>query len=309
MIGKIERVKLRDIWKHETYDFTKWLQDNMDVLSDIIGLNLINAEREKSAGDFSVDLVAEDDAGNPVIIENQLEKSNHDHLGKIITYLTAIDAKTAIWIVTDPRPEHIDAITWLNESRAASFYLLKVEAIKIGNSDSAPLLTLIVGPSDETKQVGDTKKEMAERYQIRHLFWKELLEKAKQKTKLHAQVSPSQYNWAGAGAGKSGLGFNYSITKHDAKAELYIDRGKDSDQETKDIFNELISHKNEIENTFGEPLNWERLDTKRACRISKRTDIGGYKDSEKWPQIQDALIDAMIRLEKAIKPYISRLQI
>ena len=308
MIGKIERVQLREIWKHEAYDFTKWLQDNIDVLNGVLGLSLSNAERERAAGKFSVDLVAEDEAGNPVIIENQLEKSDHDHLGKIITYLTSIDAKTAIWIVTDPRPEHVSAVTWLNESTSARFYLLKVEGVKIGNSDAAPLLTLIVGPSEESREAGDTKKEIAERYDIRRKFWRGLLDKARARTKLHAQLSPSDYSWIGTGAGKSGLGFNYSITKHDGKVELYIDRGKDSESESKQIFDQLYMNKEEIESLFGEPLGWERLDTKRACRIGKKLDIGGYRDPEKWGSVQDAMIDAMIRLEKAIRPFIVKLR-
>ena len=171
MIGKIERVPLRDVWKHEAFDFTQWLQDNIDVLNNVIDLNLSNPEREQAAGSFSIDIVAEDDAGNPVIIENQLEKSDHDHLGKILTYLVAMGAKSAIWIVSNPRPEHISAISWLNESSAANFYLLKIEAIKIENSPPAPLLTVIVGPSEEAKEVGKAKKEIAERYIIREKFW------------------------------------------------------------------------------------------------------------------------------------------
>jgi hypothetical protein len=186
MIGKIERVPLRDLWKHEAYDFTTWLQDNIDVLNDVLGSSLSNPEREQSVGSFNVDLVAEDEAGNPVIIENQLEKSDHNHLGKLITYLTAIGAKTAIWIVADPKPEHVGAISWLNESSSANFYLFKVEGIRIGDSEPAPLLTLIVGPSEESREVGEKKKEMAERYSLRYKFWNELLEKAKEKTKLHA---------------------------------------------------------------------------------------------------------------------------
>ena len=149
MIGKITRVPLREVWPHEAKDFTTWLENNPDSLSEVTGIRLSNVEREKDAGDFSVDLVAEDEGGNPVIIENQLERSNHDHLGKILTYLTALGAKTAIWIVPEARPEHIKAISWLNESSAASFFLIKLEAIKIENSKSAPLLTLIVGPSKE----------------------------------------------------------------------------------------------------------------------------------------------------------------
>ena len=95
-IGKIQRVPLREVWRHEAYNFTRWLQENIDVLGDVLGITLSGAEREHSAGDFNVDLRAEDDSGNTVIIENQLEKSNHDHLGKLITYLVTFEAKTAV---------------------------------------------------------------------------------------------------------------------------------------------------------------------------------------------------------------------
>ncbi len=209
MIEKIERVKLRDIWKHEAYDFTTWLNENIDVISGAIDLPLTNPEKEQNAGTFSVDIVAEDEAGNPVIIENQLEKSDHDHLGKLITYLTSFGAKNAIWIVSEPRQEHVQAISWLNESSSANFYLVKVEAIKIGKSNPAPLLTLVVGPSEEARKVGDKKKEMAERHVFRKKFWELLLLKAKQLTSLHASITPQSSSWVGASAGKSGMAYNY----------------------------------------------------------------------------------------------------
>lgn len=119
-IAKLERLPLREVWKHEAYDFTKWLEENIDVLNTALNLNLVNVDREQAAGAFSIDLVAEDDGGGIVIIENQLEKSNHDHLGKLITYLTGMSAKVAIWIVSNPRPEHVTAVAWLNESSSAA---------------------------------------------------------------------------------------------------------------------------------------------------------------------------------------------
>ncbi|NDJ36048.1 MAG: hypothetical protein GYB64_15445 [Chloroflexi bacterium] len=109
-IERLERVPLRMVWPNEAYGFTPWLEENLDVLGDAIGLELANAEREQAAGTFSVDLVAEDLAGNPVIIENQLGKSDHDHLGKLLTYQVAFQASTAIWLVSDPRPEHVAVI-------------------------------------------------------------------------------------------------------------------------------------------------------------------------------------------------------
>lgn len=310
MIGKIERRPIKEVFEREDR-FTKWLEENVDVLNDVLDLILVNAKREQPAGDFSVDLTAEDeDTGNTVIIENQIEKSNHDHLGKLLTYLSNLDAKVAIWIVSEPRSEHIKAVTWLNESRLAKFYLVKLEVVRILNSDPAPLFTLIVGPSEVSRIIGNQKEETAERFDIRHKFWSMLLENAKVKTKLHAAISPSEHSWIGTTAGKRGLFYNYAVRQHDAQAELYIDRGKESDKENKAIFDQLFSAKNEIEGLFGEPLNWERLDNRRACRISKAVSSGGYRDEEnKWSLSHDKMIDAMIRLERALKPHIAKLDI
>ena len=206
-----------------------------------------------------------------------------------------------MWIVAEPRPEHVAAVSWLNDSSSARFYLLKVEGVRIGASDPAPLLTLIVGPGEESAHVGDTKKDIAERYTIRYRFWKELLERAKSKTKLFSAIPPGQVSWLGTGAGRSGLAYNFAVRQHDAQVELYIDRGEDSEEENKRIFDVLFSKCEEIEKAFGGKLNWERLDNRRASRISVRMDIGGYRDEDKYSQIQDAMIDAMCRFENALR--------
>jgi len=308
-IGKLSRKPLREVWINEALDFTRWLEVNIDVLNEVLGLTLTTADREQRAGTFSVDLIAEDEAGNSVIIENQLEKSNHEHLGKLITYATALGAKKAVWIVADPRPEHVGAISWLNESRLALFYLVKVEAVQIGNSDPAPLLTLIVGPSDEGALIGDVKKDIVERYEIRQRFWSQLLEKAKQKTRLHSGVSAGQYGWVGTGAGRSGLSYNYVIRKNQGNVEIYIDRGSDRETENDAIFQQLLTRKEEVETAFGEPLEWEPLEGRRACRIKKTISLGGYRDEQAWERIQEAMIDAMVRLERALRPQITSLTV
>lgn len=307
IIQKIARIPLRDAFKHEALDFTRWLEENIDVLNDCLDITLSNAEREQAAGGFNVDVVAEDESGAKIIVENQLEKSDHDHLGKLITYLVALEAKTAIWIVADPRPEHVSAITWLNESTTASFYLLKLEAVRIGDSPPAPLLTLIVGPSESTKAVGKAKQEFAQRYDLRRAFWKGLLEYAKTKTRLHSGVSPGRTNWIGTGAGRSGLAYNYVAFEHGAAVEFYIDRGKDCDAENKSIFDTLHAKKESIEKAFGGPLDWQRLDNKRACRIRVLVETGGYRDEEKYAESHVAMVDAMTRLENALKPHIRKL--
>lgn len=263
-------------------------------------------ERERRAGSFSVDLVAEDSSGATVVIENQLEKSDHDHLGKLITYLSALEAKSAIWIVSEPRPEHVGAITWLNETVEARFYLLQAEAVRIGDSSPAPLLTLITGPSPETREVGAKKQERVERHDLREAFWAALIERAKQRTKLHAALSPNTDTWLSAGSGRSGIHFTYVLHQHDTDVELRIEGSDKADNYR--IFRVLEQHRAEIEAAFGEPLNWSLVDGRKKCAITRNLPAGGYRQEESgWPAVQDAMIDAMVRLEKAFKPHIAAL--
>ncbi len=310
-IGKLESVPLRDLWKHEERGFSSWLESNIEALSEALDVSLSPVQREKTAGSFQVDLVAEDGDGNLVIIENQLEPTNHDHLGKVLTYLTNLEAKTAIWITSDPRPEHIRAVAWLNEATPAdvAFYLVRLSGYRIGGSDPAPLFTVIVAPSAETKAIGRQKKDLAERHILRLKFWEQLLNRAKQRgVTLHANRSPSKNNWISTGAGKGGLGFTYVIWLEDKTAvELYIDTG-DRD-ENKHIFDSLRSKNEKIEADFGGSLLWERLDDRRASRVRAFISKGGLKDDESnWPSIQDAMIDAMDRLSKALRPHIQALR-
>jgi hypothetical protein len=199
----------------------------------------------------------------------------------------------------------VRAISWLNESSASDFYLLKIEGIRIADSPPAPLLTLIVGPSAESREVGEVKKERAERYTIRRRYWDGLLERAKARTRLHAAVSASEHNWIGTGAGKTGLSLNYVVTQHASTVELYIDTRDPDDNQR--IFDALHAHKAEIEAKVGRPVSWEPLEGKRACRIAVRMESGGYRDDAQWPQIQDEMIDSMIRLQEALDPYLKRL--
>jgi hypothetical protein len=136
------------------------------------------------------------------------------------------------------------------------------------------------------------------------------LERAKEKTKLHTTISAGQHGWIGTGAGRRGLAYNYVVRQHDANVELYIDRGENSEEENKQIFDALANSKDSIEAAFGGSLEWQRLEGKRACRIKKQIDMGGYRDDpSKWSETHAAMIDAMIRLEKALRPHIARLEV
>ncbi|HEX8084860.1 MAG TPA: DUF4268 domain-containing protein [Solirubrobacteraceae bacterium] len=306
-IAKIDRLPLRHVWPHEALAFTTWLEHNIEVLNEALGFVIANVERERAAGSFSVDLVGEDAAGNAVVIENQLERSDHEHLGKLITYLAAFEAKAAVWIVSDPRPEHVGAITWLNEAGSdASFFLVKVEAIRIADSPPAPLLTLITGPSAETRQVGAHKQERAERHDHRQAFWTSLLERARGRHHPHANVSPGTDSWLEAGSGMSGVHFTYTIRERDASVQLLIE-GSDADTNLR-IFDQLAMHRAEVEAEFGGSLNWERLEGRKKCAIGVTLEVGGRRDEDRWPVIQDAMLETMLRLERALRPRIQALR-
>lgn len=309
MIEKITRVALRKVWKHEAHDFTVWLTENIDVLSEIVGFEISNPEREQSTGNFNVDIKAEDQSGDVVVIENQLEKSDHDHLGKIITYLSSFDAKKAIWITKEARPEHINAINWLNEgSNGCDFWLLQVEAIQIGNSNPAPLITKIVGPSEEAKQVGKLKKEDSERHHLRLAFWTKFLDTAKGKLTLFNAINPSKDIWIGASAKAKGCQYCFWINKHSLRAELRIDIGKDSEAENLKIFHSLFANKEPIENKFGEPLIWDESEGNRVCIIKFVLEKGGYRNpSDEWEEISLEGINVMKKLDTALRPFLNKL--
>jgi hypothetical protein len=304
-IGKLQQVELRQLWKHEERGFSAWLAENLDVLGQAIGLGLSNPERETGAGDFAVDLVVESEQGERIIIENQLEATDHGHLGKVITYLTNLDAKAAIWIASRPRPEHIRAVQWLNETSPddTAFYLVQLAAYRIADSEPAPLFTVIVGPSVESKDFGKQKKELAERHVSRLEFWDGLLTRAKALgVTTHAQRSPSKDHWLSAGAGvRSGVSYMYSVWTDSTGVELYIDTTDKAWNEH--LFDQLLARRDEIEKAFGLPLIWERLDEKRASRIRFEIPGGGIRSpKEKWVAMQDAMIGSMDRLSRSLKP-------
>ncbi|MCW5939221.1 MAG: DUF4268 domain-containing protein [Fimbriimonadaceae bacterium] len=315
MTGRIKRVPLREVWPHEAFDFTTYIQENLDLINEVTNLNLVGAEREQAAGAFWVDLLAEDEDGGTVVIENQLGRSDHDHLGKLLTYLAAFGAKAAVWIVGDARPEHVQAIAWLGESTAGDFYLIKAEAVRVisemSESAPAPMLTLLVGPSAEAKGVGRSKQVLAGKHDLRYRFWKGLLSFAKTKTSLHSGISPGPGSWLETSAlpGKWFLKLCYVIRQHTSRIELYIDRQL-SAHENEAMFDQLYAKQKAIEAAAGHELSWQRLEGKRACRIAWNLADGGYmSDESQWPLIQERMVDAMVRFHAALEPHLRALQV
>ena len=148
-IGKMVKVDLRHLWEKEDRQFTPWLSKNLDRLSEKLGFNIKLVTEEGDVGSFSADIVAETENKELIVIENQLEQTDHTHLGQLLTYLSNLGAKVGIWISKNPRQEHINVIDWLNENAPedTSFYLVRIEAYTIDSSKPAPLFTIMAGPS------------------------------------------------------------------------------------------------------------------------------------------------------------------
>lgn len=308
MIDRLKSVPLREIWKHEAYDFTTWLFENCDVLNEQLGLSISPIEKEKSVGPFNVDILAEDVTGRTVIIENQLNRTDHDHLGKVLTYMTNLDAKVALWISTDPRPEHVTVINYLNEvvPNDTHFYLIHLSAFRIGESDAAPHFTIEAGPSEERKAGGDVKKEMAERDKIRYRFFEQLLAKVNEVSHVFNNVSPVGYqSWVSAGAGKSGLMWTLVAMKKISRVEFFLCH---SDYDVnKSRFNLLYEHKKDIEQNFGESLDWDFNPARKQQYIKTVSPVGNLDNEDKWDIIQNDMTDRFVRLEKVIRNYIKQL--
>lgn len=307
-ITKLDIVPLRQAFPHEAHSFTIWLEANIEALSDRLDLELTVLEREKAVGSFNLDLYCEDRNGNKVIVENQLERTDHDHLGKLLTYLVNLEAKTAIWVTPEVRPEHERVIDWLNEWSGAdyAFYLVRVEAIRIGDSPYAPLFTVLARPDTQTRQIGDTKKELAARETQQIEFWTQLLALSKGRTPLFSAVSPSDDSWLTTGAGRSGLAYLYLVRRDAASVEFSIDVG--NAERNKAIYDALYAEADDINAQFGQPLEWHRNDTSRLSKVRYTiAGFGGLRTPETWPQLQAKMIDAMVRLEAAFRPRIARL--
>ena len=200
---------------------------------------------------------------------------------------------------------------WLNESTAEgnAFYLVTIEAVRIGDSAAAPLFQIVCSPSAEVKLAEKEKGELAQRHVQRREFWLELLDKSKVRTALFSNVSPSTENWIAAGAGRTGMVYNYIINMDSAHVELYIDKGKESEDINAKRFEHLSTKKDAIEKTFGDSLEWVASEGRRSTLIHKKVSDYGLRDVERRDEVQNAMVDAMVRLEASLKPHIPELEV
>lgn len=308
-IGRLEKVDLRSIWRREAADFTTWLAENISYLNEVLGFEITVHKVEENVGPYRVDIYGEDDAGNKVIIENQLQKTDHTHLGQLLTYLVNLEAKTAIWISAGPVEEHQQVIEWLNEITPddVSFYLVEVKGLRMkGEETVAPLFSIVEGPSVERKKIGSEKKEYAQRHSVRKDFWAQFINALNEKSSLARNVAPSRDNWIGLALGMTGVSLNLVATREDARAEIYINRG--DAQKNKKAFDFLYDQKEAIESAAGVELEWDRMDDLVTSRITLGKREVNIFNSHDWPAMTEFLIDAALCMHRAFREPVQQLR-
>ena len=267
-IGKLLEVDVRELWKHEQYDFSNWLakEANLEYLNDILGLTLTDADKEVYVGPYRCDLVAKDEtSGITVIIENQLEGTNHDHLGKIITYASGLNAKVMVWIVKEAKEEHRAAIEWLNNNtnNDVNFFLIEIHAYKIGDSDPAPKFEVVEKPNDFVKRskIKSEDNELNKRQSERVAFWEQFNQIVAGRGKPFNIRKATTDHWYDVALGTSEAHVAINLVNKDGNivVEVYIN-------DNKELFDDLYGNKEEIENQLGFELIWDRLDNKKASR-------------------------------------------
>ncbi len=303
-LGKLKKVDLREAWKHEALDFTRWLaqDENLALLSEEIGVDINLIQTEASVGSFNVDILAEDSNGRKIVIENQLEATNHDHLGKIITYASGYNAEIVVWIVKDVRNEHKQAIDWLNEhtDENINFFAIKLELWQIGDSPYAPKFQIISKPNEWAKIMKAPVSDLTERKLKLLEFWTALNDFLENKNSKVSPHKPSAHHWnnVSIGTSKAHISLTASARENKIAVELYI-------PDCKELYFQLVNKKEEIEKLYGEELYWQELKDKKASRISISRDNFNLYDNKNWEKDFLWLEEKTLAFKKAFCPFIN----
>lgn len=269
-LGSLHTINPRDVWKHEATDFTPWLAEHLGDLGQVLGMELELEKREADVGDFSLDLLAKDlGSGRTVVIENQLEQTDHDHLGKLLTYAAGFQASAIVWVAQVIREEHRQALDWLNQRTDTNteFYGVIVEVLQIDQSRPACRFRPVVLPNTWQKTKLSERKAATPRAEAYRAYFQALIDELRTKHKFTGARLGQPQSWYAFSSGLSGVTFNAVFAgSGTVRVELYIDVGDQT--ENKALFNRLLAERAAIENACGCPLLWERMDERQASRVT-----------------------------------------
>lgn len=301
-LGTLKEITdLRSIWPHEALNFTPWVAENVDLLADAVGLDITVDETESSVGDFNVDIYAsETGTDRKIIIENQLEDTDHDHLGKLITYASGKGADVVIWVVKHAREEHKAAVEWLNNHTddKIGFFLCEIKLFQIGDSQIAPAFTVVERPNDWTKEIRKTASANSTQQQ-RLEYWQAFNDYAFSDanfSRIFNKRKPTTDHWMDFSIGSSACHIAVSQKRKAVDVELYIN-------DDKELFKSLFAYKDEIEKNMEMELEWKELPERKASRILIEKTVN-LDDRATWPEQFDYIMDTCIKMKRAFKRYL-----
>jgi len=304
-LGKIEKVDLRTVWSNEATDFTPWLSkaENLEALSDLLSLNLEVVAMEQFVGPYRADLLCRDTYTQAmVLIENQLEKTNHSHLGQILTYGAGLNVKTIIWIASRFTDEHRAALDWLNEAteEGYSFFGIEIELLKIDNSIPAPQFNIISQPNAWSKNIRETAQhstELTGAKQQQLAYWSAFREYVKEHGSPVRLQKPLPQHWTNLAIGRS----NYWLCGRVNTLAENISADLNINEKTKAGFNALYAQREQIEKEFGSPLLWNELPTKIMSTIGITKDNADIMNEDDWENQFAWLVDKLEKLDKVFR--------
>ena len=289
-LSRLERVDLRTIWTIEATEFTPWLaqSENLEVLGETLGIDLELEAQEKAVGPFRADILCKDIGTDAwVLVENQLERTDHIHLGQLLTYAAGLQAVTIVWLAARFTDEHRATLDWLNKITDASFrfFGLEIELWRIGDSPAAPKINVVSKPNDWSRSVAQAAREIddAELSETRikqREYWTAfhlVLDVVSGPISGNRKAQPQSWMAYGIGRSSFNLGAAMNRPKNHIRAELYIagDNAK--------AFHGLLQQQREaIEQELDYPLEWEELPARRDCRISSYLNSVNPEDESDW---------------------------
>ncbi len=308
--GELKKVPLRKIWLHEADDFTPWLEENIEALGDALGLRLEVTNREAPIGDFSLDLLAKDlDSLRTVIIENQFAQTNHDHLGKLLTYAAGSDASTVIWISEEVRDEHRQALEWLNQKTGidTQFFAVVVEVLRIDDSKPAFNFKPVVFPNEwqKSRRQKSSTSILSKNESKYKRYFQQLIDELRENHDFIGVRRALPRSWCDFSSSFPGICYRASfVSPSRAYAAVYIE--SDVQEETQTIFDALAERKAEITSEFGGQLKWEPRIGQKCSIISISCDgVIETSDSE-LEEIREWHIENLLKLKEVFTPEIKQ---
>lgn len=311
--GSLESQDVREHWRHEENDFTPWLADEIEAevpshLENALGLDLEVVKREKSVGKYNVDIFAKvvDDRRN-VVIENQLNSSDHDHLGKSLAYAAGVDADIIVWVAPSFNDEHIDALRWLNENsrEGVDLFAIKLEVWRIGESDPAVRLNPVEKPSEWKEKVKRSSTELTETKKLQEEFWTAFRDKIRtEDTPLRARKAYPQH-WYNNPVGKAG--FKISFTINTVEDRIYTRLIINNDPE---VYWKLEDERSDIDAEFEETLSWDEPEEthggneRSKIKISRPAQL---TNKDEWDEYLNWLIEQGKQFHEVFGPRIQDL--